>query len=178
MSASYGRKEQFRRCRLTKTRNQDQEKITYKELARSGRGETTGRAQHRPPDARARRYATMFEKKAPKEWLRTKIVCTSKRPMQPGPAATTHVPYCAWRQRFSHPGWCVAVGPITQPVEKLKGLYEAGMRCARMNFSHGSHEVCGARSRWFAPVVPPNAPKRQAQRSWRWYRTSKPCDLG
>ena len=35
----------------------------------------------------------------------------------------------------------MAVGPITQPVDKLKGLYEAGMRCARMNFSHGSHEV-------------------------------------
>ena len=34
-----------------------------------------------------------------------------------------------------------AVGPITQPVEKLRGLYEAGMRCARMNFSHGTHEV-------------------------------------
>ena len=33
------------------------------------------------------------------------------------------------------------VGPITQSPEKLKGLYEAGMRCARMNFSHGTHEV-------------------------------------
>ena len=33
------------------------------------------------------------------------------------------------------------VGPITQSPDKLKGLYEAGMRCARMNFSHGTHEV-------------------------------------
>jgi len=50
----------------------------------------------------------MFEKTPPKEWLRTKIVCT--------------------------------IGPITQFPEKLKGLYDAGMRCARMNFSHGNHE--------------------------------------
>eukprot|EP00961_Rhodomonas_salina_P122902 1655291-Rhodomonas_salina.1 len=34
----------------------------------------------------------------------------------------------------------VAVGPKTQDVESLKALYGAGMRCARMNFSHGSHE--------------------------------------
>ena len=33
-----------------------------------------------------------------------------------------------------------AVGPITQDCESLKKLYDAGMRCARMNFSHGSHE--------------------------------------
>jgi len=32
------------------------------------------------------------------------------------------------------------VGPITQSEEQLKKLYDAGMRCARMNFSHGSHE--------------------------------------
>jgi len=32
------------------------------------------------------------------------------------------------------------IGPVTQPVEKLKDLYNAGMRCARMNFSHGTHE--------------------------------------
>jgi len=32
------------------------------------------------------------------------------------------------------------IGPVTQPVERLKALYDAGMRCARMNFSHGSHE--------------------------------------
>jgi len=56
----------------------------------------------------------------------------------------TCAPFSAWRRRFDNPGWCVAVGPITQPVEKLKGLYEAGMRCARMNFSHGSHEVCAS----------------------------------
>jgi pyruvate kinase len=32
------------------------------------------------------------------------------------------------------------IGPITQDCESLKKLYDAGMRCARMNFSHGSHE--------------------------------------
>ena len=34
----------------------------------------------------------------------------------------------------------LAVGPITQDCDSLKALYNAGMRCARMNFSHGSHE--------------------------------------
>lgn len=32
------------------------------------------------------------------------------------------------------------IGPITQDCESLKKLYDAGMRCSRMNFSHGSHE--------------------------------------
>mmetsp|Transcript_32392 Transcript_32392/g.52187 ORF Transcript_32392/g.52187 Transcript_32392/m.52187 type:complete len:495 (-) Transcript_32392:430-1914(-) len=32
------------------------------------------------------------------------------------------------------------IGPITQDPGSLKKLYDAGMRCARMNFSHGSHE--------------------------------------
>jgi len=32
------------------------------------------------------------------------------------------------------------IGPITQDCDSLKALYNAGMRCARMNFSHGSHE--------------------------------------
>ena len=32
------------------------------------------------------------------------------------------------------------IGPVTQSVERLKELYSAGMRCARLNFSHGNHE--------------------------------------
>lgn len=34
------------------------------------------------------------------------------------------------------------IGPKTNSVEKLKQLTEAGMNVVRMNFSHGSHEVC------------------------------------
>eukprot|EP00281_Chroomonas_sp_CCMP1168_P026970 CAMPEP_0206239964 /NCGR_PEP_ID=MMETSP0047_2-20121206/15677_1 /ASSEMBLY_ACC=CAM_ASM_000192 /TAXON_ID=195065 /ORGANISM="Chroomonas mesostigmatica_cf, Strain CCMP1168" /LENGTH=497 /DNA_ID=CAMNT_0053664697 /DNA_START=25 /DNA_END=1518 /DNA_ORIENTATION=+ len=32
------------------------------------------------------------------------------------------------------------IGPKTQSPEMLKQLYNAGMRCCRMNFSHGTHE--------------------------------------
>mmetsp|Transcript_5468 Transcript_5468/g.13254 ORF Transcript_5468/g.13254 Transcript_5468/m.13254 type:complete len:494 (+) Transcript_5468:83-1564(+) len=32
------------------------------------------------------------------------------------------------------------IGPVTQSPEMLKKLYEAGMRCCRLNFSHGTHE--------------------------------------
>eukprot|EP00285_Hemiselmis_virescens_P006543 CAMPEP_0173378830 /NCGR_PEP_ID=MMETSP1356-20130122/1951_1 /TAXON_ID=77927 ORGANISM="Hemiselmis virescens, Strain PCC157" /NCGR_SAMPLE_ID=MMETSP1356 /ASSEMBLY_ACC=CAM_ASM_000847 /LENGTH=492 /DNA_ID=CAMNT_0014332033 /DNA_START=79 /DNA_END=1557 /DNA_ORIENTATION=+ len=32
------------------------------------------------------------------------------------------------------------IGPVTQSPEMLKKLYDAGMRCCRLNFSHGTHE--------------------------------------
>jgi pyruvate kinase len=34
------------------------------------------------------------------------------------------------------------VGPATSTVEMIGKLVEAGMNLMRMNFSHGSHEVC------------------------------------
>ena len=34
------------------------------------------------------------------------------------------------------------IGPKTNNVEKLSALMAAGMNVVRMNFSHGSHEVC------------------------------------
>lgn len=32
------------------------------------------------------------------------------------------------------------IGPSTNSYDRLKGLVKAGMNCARLNFSHGSHE--------------------------------------
>lgn len=37
------------------------------------------------------------------------------------------------------------IGPASESLEKLKGLMEAGMNVARLNFSHGSHEEHRAR---------------------------------
>jgi len=36
----------------------------------------------------------------------------------------------------------VVVGPATQEVDMLEKMMQAGMSVCRMNFSHGSYEVC------------------------------------
>jgi len=39
------------------------------------------------------------------------------------------------------------IGPVTQSVESIKGLIEAGLMVVRNNFSHGSHEYHARNSR-------------------------------
>jgi len=36
-------------------------------------------------------------------------------------------------------------GPATQEVDMLEQMMEAGMSVCRMNFSHGSYEVCSTK---------------------------------
>ena len=42
------------------------------------------------------------------------------------------------------------IGPASREPEMLEQLYDAGMRCARLNFSHGTYEVRCANFKHFA----------------------------
>ena len=64
------------------------------------------------------------------------------------------------------------MGPATASPERIRGLVEAGMDVARLNFSHGSHEdhqkvydLVRARRRARPAAPSPSSPTCRARRS-------------